>query len=240
MRDDYEYPSIESFRLALSSLVGRELHAPPQSGLAPLWPCAVGWHAAVWSAMKRPVLVFGAVDPSEAARLGELRVIFNDGVHCYSLKQTGAAEEAPWVDRWRRAWLGSAPRRTAARAARREHAAAAEPAAPGRLARARARLAARRRRLRGARGARGDAAARARVGHARAAPGVARARRRRAARARAAAPRAAALVLDREGDAHSDLSLDSAAELLHAAITAEPALRGAALEACEGSLRSWR
>ena len=38
------------------------------------------------------------------------------------------------------------------------------------------------------------------------------------------------LVLDREGDAHSDLSLDSAAELLHAAITAEPALRGAALE----------
>ena len=42
------------------------------------------------------------------------------------------------------------------------------------------------------------------------------------------------LVLDREGDAHSDLSLDSAAELLHAAITAEPALRGAALEACEG------
>ena len=38
------------------------------------------------------------------------------------------------------------------------------------------------------------------------------------------------LVLDREGDAHSDLSLDSAAEVLHAAFVAEPALRRAVHE----------
>ena len=238
VREDYElYPSIESFCVALGSLVGRELHPPPQSDLAPLWDgCAIGWRASPFSgAMKRPVLVFGAVDPSEAARMGELRVVFNDGVHCYSLKQTGAAEEAPWVDGWRRAWLelwrrGELPP---------EQHVASTLLLPSQLLQAVSHGLARGS-LPG-----GDASAVLAVLAATPPHGrawgtherlqalralVAGVQHERERRLRVLLP----LVLDREGDAHSDLSLDSAAELLHAAITAEPALRGAALEACEG------
>ena len=224
VREDYElYPSIESFCLALGSLVGRELHALHRAAWR-RWPgCAVGWHAPPFAgAMKRPC--------SSSARSTRQRprdwASFGSSSTTASIA-TRSSRQAP--PRRRRGSAGGAARgsssgaaATAARAARREHAAAAEPAAPGRLARARA--------------ARCPAATpprcsrcsrrRRRAGGTHERLQALRARRRRAARARAAAPRA---VLDREGDAHSDLSLDSAAELLHAAITAEPALRGAAL-----------
>ena len=80
--EDYElYPSTGF--ASRSAFVGRELHAPPQSGLALLWPAARRpARAAVCRRNEAPRARFGAVDPSEAARMGELRVVFNDGVHC--------------------------------------------------------------------------------------------------------------------------------------------------------------
>ena len=232
--DDELYPSIESFRLALGSLVGRELHARRTSGLAPLWPgCAIGWHAPPFAgAMKRPGARLRRGRPVEAARAG--RGASASSSTTASIATRSSRRPAP--PRRRRgstsAERGSrslAARRAAARASRREHAAAAEPAARERLARARARV-----RFPAATPPRCSRSSRRRRRHGRAwgthermqalRALVAGVQHERERRLRVLLP----LVLDREGDAHSDLSLDSAAELLHAAITAEPrARRGA-------------
>ena len=153
-------------------------------------------------------------------------------------EETGAAEEAPWVDGWRRAWLelwrrGELPP---------ELHVASTLLLPSQLQAVSHGL---------ARGSLPGGDASAVLAVLAATPPHGRVGRtsgsRRCARSSPAcstsASGASACCCPRarsRGRRALDLSLDSAAELLHAAITAETALRGAALEACEGSLRSSR